>query len=186
MTESGTTSASAARRRRAARAAAPLALAAALLLPAVADGAPKPGFAAGRWDGNGTISDRRVDPGVATTRWTGAVDFGLVVAGGTVSGTGTWRMTQTGSGRIGTSVLRGTARLRFSGTPTAVSFSGTQQVRGFFRKDGISTPLSMTRPLAGRLKIGRAGHCKVTGVSTGNEGRFRWTAVLKGAGTCAT
>jgi hypothetical protein len=153
----------------------------------VSEAAPKPGFPAGTWSGKGVISGTSSQYG-QTTRTSGKATFTLKVArGGGVSGTGRWVTTEVGSGAI-SSTITGTATVRFGGTATLPTYTGTQIVKTSF-SDGVlrdGNTFEAKKPFKGALRITRAGHCRVTGGHTVEGVSFKWTALLKGSGTCNT
>ena len=145
--------------------------------------APKPGFAPGTWTGTGILAGTAVD-GPMKTVFSGRIRFSLTVSGALAArGAGTWAMTMKGSGPV-SSVLKGAASLKVTGSGSDVRYSGTQKVSGTVTDGTLSRPISFSRPLAGRLVITRVGSCKVTGTSPMGDGlKFTWTAT-KGSGTC--
>jgi hypothetical protein len=152
--------------------------------------APKPGFLPGTWLGTGVIKGQAVD-GPMSTRFGGGITFTLKVSQArAVSGTGTWRMSMAGSQDAPadyavSSTMKGSAAIRFAGRSTAPTYSGTQKVTGEVRSGGMRQPISMTRPVNGRLAIGRAGACLVRGVTVIQQGvTLTWSAKLEGSGTC--
>jgi hypothetical protein len=160
------------------------------LAPATA--APKPGFVPGTWVGTGTISGTTIDSPM-TTRFNGGISFTLRVDHGLrVTGTGTWRLGMLGAETTGsdgamTSKLKGSAAIALTGSGTAVAFKGTQRVAGAVTAYGVTRPISFTRPLTGTLRVTKAGTCRVSGGTTLPGGvALRWSAVLKGSGTCRT
>jgi opacity protein-like surface antigen len=155
--------------------------------PAASEAAAKPGFPAGTWTGKGVISGTSSEYG-QTTRTTGRASFTLnVTRGGRVSGTGRWVTTEVGSGAI-SSTIRGVANVRFGGTATLPTYAGPQTVTTSFsdpvHDDG--TTFVAKKTFRGALRITRAGHCRVIGSRTVDGVSFKWTALLKGSGTCNT
>ena len=167
---------------------------AALALPLNAGGAsaapldraaPKPGFPAGTWTGKGVISGSSSEYG-QEIRTSGKATFTLkVTRGGRVSGTGKWVMTAVGSGAI-SSTIRSVATGSFGGTARLPTYAGTQTVTTSFSDGVLSDGNTFERPFKGALRITRAGHCRVTGGHTAEGVSFKWTALLKGSGTCNT
>ena len=160
------------------------------LAATTASAAPKPGFLPGTWIGKGTITGTTTD-GPFTTHLDGGIAFTLRVDRGLrVSGTGTWRLNMLGSqdgpsDSAVDSTMQGTAAIRFAGTGAVPSFTGNQRVIGEMRMGSMKRPVSFAQTLAGRLVISRAGKCKVVGgAQMPGGGTLRWTAVLKGSGTC--
>jgi hypothetical protein len=151
---------------------------------ASATAAPKPGFLPGTWQVTGTISGRASD-GPMTTVFGGGIRFTLRIGSNRrAGGTGTWTMTMKGSGPM-SSTMRGTAGVTLSGSAVDVRFTGRQTVTGTVGDGTVSTPIRMSRPLAGKLVITRAGKCRVTGTAPmGGGARLTWTALLAGSGTC--
>jgi hypothetical protein len=152
--------------------------------------APKPGFMPGTWVGKGTIKGYVVD-GPMSTHFGGGVVFTLKVSPKlAVSGSGTWRMSMLGSADGPSewavdSTMNGAASIRLGGPATAPTFSGTQRVTGEIRSGSMKTPISMERPLTGKLTIKRAGKCLVRGVTQMQRGvTLTWSAQLKGSGKC--
>jgi hypothetical protein len=171
-------------RRVAAAAAALAALLVTLIVSATAPAAPKPGFLPGTWNVTGTISGSAVD-GPMSTVFGGSIRMTLKVGSNSkVGGNGTWQMTMKGSGPVN-STMNGTAAVTLSGSAVSVRFAGQQSVTGTVSDGVLSTPIRMSRPLAGKLVIKRAGKCRVTGTSPMNGGaKLTWTALLAGSGTC--
>jgi hypothetical protein len=151
------------------------------------EAAAKPGFPAGTWSGKGVISGSTSEYG-QTIRTAGKATFTLkVTRGGRVSGTGRWVTTEVGSGAISSSIT-GTATVRFGGTATLPTYAGTQIVKTSF-SDGVvggGNTFTAEKTFKGALRITRAGHCRVTGGRTAEGVAFKWTALLKGSGTCNT
>ena len=176
-----------------------LALAAlgALLAATTSAGAPlafakaKPGFLPGVWIGKGTISGQTVD-GPITSTFSGGVTFTLEVAwGGAVTGSGRWNMKLVGVDSDPengiNSQLTGSAALELGGTATEVTFEGSERVVGQVTLYGKSRPINLQRENTrrGRLVIGRAGKCRVSGVAPIQPGvTLAWSAQLEGSGTC--
>ena len=167
---------------------------AALVLPVGATGAsaaavdraaPKPGFPAGTWTGKGEISGSLSEYG-QETRTSGTASFTLKVGrGGQVSGSGKWVTTQVGSGALA-STITGVATVRFGGTARLPTYAGTQTVTTSFSDGARRDGNTFARPFKGALRITRAGHCRVTGGHSAEGVSFKWTARLKGSGTCNT
>ncbi len=148
--------------------------------------AAKPGFPAGTWNGTGVISGTSSEYG-QTIRTTGRATFTLkVTRGHRVSGTGRWSRKEVGSGAI-SSTIKSIARVRFGGIATRPTYAGTQTVTTAFT-DGVFGGGTTIKelPFKGALRITRAGHCRVRGSRTTDGVSFKWTALLKGSGTCNT
>ena len=157
---------------------------------ATAPAAPKPGFLPGTWIGKGTITGTSTD-GPYTTHLDGGIAFTLRVDRSLrVSGGGTWKLNMLGSqdgpsSSAVDSTMQGTAAITFAGTGAAVTFTGNARVIGEMRMGDIKRPVSFAQTLAGRLLVTRAGKCRVVGASqVPGGGTLKWTAVLKGSGTC--
>lgn len=148
--------------------------------------APKPGFLPGTWIGTGTISGRSANA-IGTTTFSGKLSFRLKVArDGRVSGTGTWSRTMIGAGRIDAKIAAKTA-VRVVGSPTDVRLTGTYRAVGTFSSDDVTrTSTFAPATLNERLRIVRAGTCRVTGKSTFQGVTTTWSAQLAGSGTCLT
>lgn len=152
--------------------------------------APKPGFMPGTWVGKGTIKGYVVD-GPMATHFSGGMAFTLKVSPKlAVSGSGKWQMSMLGS-QDGPSewavdsTMNGTAAISLGGSSTGPTFTGTQKVSGEIRSGSMKTPISMERPLTGKLTINRAGKCLVRGVTQMQRGvTLTWSAQLKGSGKC--
>lgn len=154
------------------------------------DAAPKPGFLPGTWIGKGVIKGF-VEDGPMATHFDGGIAFTMKVSPSlAVSGSGTWRMNMLGSQDAPSdyavdSTMMGTAAVTFGGPSTAPTFAGTQKVVGEIRSGSMKHPISMERPLSGKLTIGRAGKCLVRGVTQMQRGvTLTWSAQLKGSGKC--
>jgi hypothetical protein len=166
------------------------AVVAAALTAAPSQAAPKPGFLPGIWIGNGTITGFAQD-GPMATHFSGGIRFKLTVSNKLkASGTGTWKMNMLGSedGPSQSAVdssLVGSAAVRLAGGATNVTFAGAQHIVGEVRMGALKQPMRFDRPLNLRLAITRAGRCKVTGSTTIQPGvTLKWSAQLKGSGTC--
>jgi hypothetical protein len=148
--------------------------------------AAKPGFPAGTWNGTGVISGTSSEYG-QTVRTTGRATFTLqVTRGGRVSGTGRWSKKEVGRGAIA-STITSVATVRFGGTATLPTYAGTQTVTTAFSDGARGGRNTITKlPFKGGLRITRAGHCRVTGSRTTDGVSFKWTALLRGSGTCNT
>jgi hypothetical protein len=101
-----------------------------------------------------------------------------------VSGIGRWSKKEIGSGAI-SSTTTSIATVRFGGTATLPTYAGTQTVKTAF-SDGVvrGGGTIRTLPFKSGLRITRAGHCRVTGSRTTDGVSCKWTALLKGSGTC--
>jgi hypothetical protein len=151
------------------------------------DAAANPGFPAGTWIGKGAIRGSSSEYG-QNSRTTGKAAFTIkVTRGGRVTGTGRWVTTEIGSGAI-SSRITGVAPVRFGGTATLPTYRGTQTVETSFsdRFADSGNTFVAEKPFKGALRITRAGHCRVTGGRTVDGVSFKWTALLKGSGTCNT
>lgn len=145
----------------------------------------KPGFPAGTWTGTGVLAGTTETVGDITTRSRGTARFTLNVSkDGTVTGKGTWRVTQIGSGSVGSRIV-GVSSVRFSGTPIDVRFKGTQVITTAFVDPAHTTGNTFKRkePITGHLVIKKALSCLVTGGHSFDGGTFRWKASLEGV-TC--
>jgi hypothetical protein len=167
-----------------------LAAAAAFGTAATTSAAPKPGFTPGTWVGTGTIKGYSVD-GPMSTHFDGGIAFTLKVNKQFgVSGTGTWALNMLGSEDAPSdyavdSTMRGIASIKLGGTSTGITFSGLQKITGEIRSAGVGHPISMERPLNGRLTIVRAGKCLVRGATAIQQDvTLTWSAKLKGSGKC--
>src|SRR5262245_5037864 len=75
----------------------------------------KPGFPAGTWRGTGALTTGMDTVGGLTTRTSGSATFTLRVSrAGRVTGKGTWKVTQIGTGSVN-SKITGVADVSFSG-----------------------------------------------------------------------
>jgi hypothetical protein len=161
-----------------------------LLLAAAAGTASavaKPGFPAGSWSGAGSLAGTTETAGDLTVRSSGTLKFTLRVSqDGKVGGFGKWRVTQIGSGSVGSKIV-GVSNVTFSGTPIDVRYKGTQVITTRFVDPVHSTGNTFTReePINGRLVIKKAGSCLVTGGHKAEGGTFKWKASLQGV-TCRT
>jgi hypothetical protein len=149
--------------------------------------APKPGFPPGTWIGSGQMFAETGFDGDLIASMSGTLNFTLTVAkDGKVTGTGTVKTLETGAGSVGARISA-VARVKFSGTPTTVRYSGTQVVTTRFVDAAHSQGATFTRKVSGGLVIKKARSCLVTGGHTaGGEGpwvKFTWKARLKGV-TC--
>ena len=153
-----------------------------------AHGIAKPGFGAGTWTGKGTLTAAPETAGGHTVRAGGSFDFTISVSkDGQVTGTGTWKIVQVGSGGDMESKTVMFAAVRFGGTATNVTYSGTQKMTTRIVAYGrVPFTSTKSRPYNGRLAITRAGHCRVVGGHTNGGATVKWAAVLKGSGTCLT
>jgi hypothetical protein len=146
---------------------------------ATADAAAKPAFRPGVWIGTGTQSGTFDLAGEASPVH-GTAKFRLVVSrSGVASGRLTLRTTMTVSKYI-EGTLTGVATLRLSGTASNVRMSGSIRMSGEVTDNGTSVPFAITKPLSGRLVIGRATCRKVTG-KTDALMPFRWSAASSSA-----
>jgi hypothetical protein len=151
-----------------------------------ASAASKPGFEPGTWLVKGTMSGQTSKYG-QTIRTNGSFAFTLRVArNGDVGGTGSWRMTQIGSGAI-SSKITGTAAVKLFGTPTQVRYTGKLVLATKFTDGVVSTGNTVTRrkPMTGGLTIKKALSCKVAGGQTIDGVVTHWTAQLQGV-TCVS
>lgn len=144
----------------------------------------KPGFPAGTWIGTGVLAGTTETVGDLTTRSSGTAKFTLTVSNGKVTGKGTWRVTQIGSGSVDSRIV-GTSTVTFSGTPTDVRYKGVQVITTRFVDAAHEAGTTFTRkqPISGRLIIKKARSCLVTGGHAFDGGTFSWKASLKGV-TC--
>ena len=171
------------RRRAALGAALAAAALAALTAAASPQAAPRPGFAPGTWIGTGTISGASAD-GPMKTAFGGSIRFTLTVAPNLAArGSGTWTMTMRGSGPV-SSLMKGSAAVRLRGSGSDVRYSGVQKVSGVVGDGSVSRKIGFSKPMTGKLAIARAGACRVSGSSTSGGVTLRWSAQLKGSGTC--
>jgi hypothetical protein len=161
-----------------------LVLAAAGLLVAAATGraAAKPGFPAGTWIGKGVITAPTETVGGITTVTKGTLKFSLAVSkSGKVTGKGTWKLVQIGSGDLDSRIV-GVAPVTFAGAPTNVAFAGTETLTTQFSVDGrVISGKTLSRQMKGRLVIKRAFGCKVVGGHVNGETTVTWTALRKGS-----
>jgi hypothetical protein len=147
--------------------------------------APKPGFLPGTWIGKGTISGNGPATEGPATTFSGTIDFVLVASpGGKVKGSGNWSRTMVGTGNVSATIVAKT-RVKVAGTTTTPRLVGSYRAIGTFTGHGVTTtstfaPVSLNE----KLVITRAGKCRVTGSHTFNGVTTRWTAQLKGSGTC--
>ena len=161
-----------------------LAALAAAALAAGTSATPLPGFGAGAWTGAGTISGTGIETAGPPATFGGKLRFLLNVAkSGKVTGSGSWKLTMTMGGDF-VGQLTGVAKLTASGTSTAVVLKGVYNAAGSLTYEGVTAPLKLeNRPIAIKLKITRAGTCKVIGSSLGNGIKLTWAAKT-GTGTC--
>jgi len=162
----------------------------ALLLFAVAastasatEAAPKPGFPTGTWIGAGYGEAQLALDGDLITLYSTNLNFTLNVSKDRkVTGKGTLRSLQTGSGSVG-SKITGVSKLTFSGTPTNVRYAGTQVVTTKFVDAAHVQGTTFTRRISGGLAINKARSCRVSGGHRFEGVTFTWKAALKGV-TC--
>jgi hypothetical protein len=153
------------------------------------EAAPKPGLVPGKWIGTGTISGTSQD-GELTTSNRGLVTFTVTVAADrSVSGSGTWKRTMTGSGLDTQSVIIGTASLKFSGPSTEVRFAGKEYAQGKVVVNGTTIQMGTKGlKLEGLLVLARAGDCTANGTAKMIETRggltLKWKAKRVIRGTC--
>ena len=159
-----------------------LAAAGLVLAPAAGHAAAKPGFPAGTWVGKGVITAPTETVAGLTTVTKGSLKFTLAVSkSGKVTGKGTWRLVQIGSGDLDSKIV-GVAPVTFSGAPTNVGFTGMQTLTTQFSVDGrVIGGKTSTQPMKGRLVIKRAFGCKVVGGHVNGETTVTWTALRKGS-----
>ena len=158
-------------------------LAAALGSASATNAAPKPGFPAGTWIGGGYGEAEIAFDADLITLYSTNLSFTLKVSkGGTVTGTGTLRSLQTGSGSVG-SRISGVATLTFSGTPTNVRYAGTQVVTTRFVDAEHVQGTTLTRKISGGLVPTKARSCRVTGGHRFEGVAFNWQARARGV-TC--
>jgi hypothetical protein len=157
-----------------------------LLLAAAAGTASaiaKPGFPAGTWSGAGSLAGTTATAGDLTVRSSGTLTFTLRVSqDGTVGGYGKWRVTQIGSGSVGSKIV-GVSSVTFSGTPIDVRYKGIQVITTRFidqAHENVGNTFTRKEPISGRLVIKKAGSCLVTGGHTAEGGTFKWKASLQG------
>ncbi len=149
-----------------------------------AQSTPKPGFPAGTWIGGGYGEAEIALDGDLITLLSTNLTFTLNVSrNGRVTGEGTLRTLQTGSGSVG-SRITGVANVTFSGTPINVRYSGSQVVTTKFIDAEHVQGTKFTRDISGGLAIKKARSCRVTGGhiarGDGPTVRFNWQARLKG------
>jgi hypothetical protein len=158
-------------------------VAAALGSASATEAAPKPGFPAGTWIGAGYGEAEIALDADLITLYSTNLNFTLNVSkGGTVTGKGTLRSLQTGSGSVG-SRITGVAKLAFSGTPTNIRYAGTQVVTTKFIDAEHVQGTTLTREISGGLEVKKARSCRVTGGHRFQGVTFNWQARLKGV-TC--
>jgi hypothetical protein len=158
-------------------------LAAALGSASATDAAPKPGFPPGTWIGAGYGEAEIALDADLITLYSTNLNFTLdVTKDGKVTGRGTLRSLQTGSGSVG-SRITGVAKLTFSGTPTQIRYSGTQVVTTKFVDAAHVQGTTFTRGISGGLVIKKARSCRVSGGHRVEGLTFAWQARLKGV-TC--
>jgi hypothetical protein len=163
-------------------------LAAALSGASATDAAPKPGLPPGTWTGIGTLSGASRD-GIMSTAHSGQVRFTLVVQPDrSVTGSGTWKRTMTGSGADTKTVIIGTASLKFSGPSREAGFAGKEYAQGKMIASGVTRRIGMPpQKLEGTLVIARAGDCTANGtadIPTRPGLKLKWTAKRSIKGTC--
>jgi hypothetical protein len=88
--------------------------------------------------------------------------------------------------RPNSSTITSIATVRFGGTATRPAYAGTQTVTTAFSDGDLRRGNTVQLPFKGALRIARAGHCRVTGARTVDGVSFKWTALLRGSGTCNT
>src|SRR5215216_2588542 len=124
------------RRRHSTVAALALAAAGLVLAPAAGHAAAKPGFPAGSWIGKGVIKAPTETVADITTVTKGSLKFTIAISkSGKVTGKGTWKLVQVGSGDLDSTIV-GVAPVTFSGGPTNIAFAGTETVKTQFSIDG--------------------------------------------------
>jgi hypothetical protein len=158
-------------------------VAAALGSASATEAAPKPGFPPGTWIGAGSGEAEIALDGDLITLYSTNLNFALNVSkDGKVTGKGTLKSLQTGSGSVG-SKITGVAKLTFSGTPTNIRYAGTQVVTtGFVDAEHVQGT-TLTRKISGGLAIKKARSCRVSGGHRFGSVTFTWQARLKGV-TC--
>lgn len=151
----------------------------AALAASVAGAAAKPGFAPGTWVGTGvqkgifSVTSEDPSPVDGTATFTLTVSPSLRASG---SLTLRSRMQIDHAGLRG--VVTGIAVTRLSGSGSDVRFSGPMRLTGKLTDGTISMPFALTKHVAGRLLITRAGCAKVVG-KTDSQLAFKWAAVPK-------
>ena len=138
----------------------------------------KPAFPAGTWTGTGVLATETETVAGLTTRTSGSATFTLKVSkAGRVTGKGSWKVTQIGTGSV-SSKITGVANVSFSGTRANVRFEGTEVVTTKFWDATLETGNTFTRkePYRGSLVIKKVGRCLVTGGHTFDGGTFGWKA----------
>jgi hypothetical protein len=160
-----------------------LLVAASAFAASAAQAAPKPGFPTGTWLGAGYGEAEIALDGDLITLHSTNLDFVLNVSkDGIVTGSGTLRSLQTGSGSVG-SKITGVAKLTFSGTPTNIRYAGTQVVTTKFIDAAHVDGTTFTREITGGLVPKKARSCRVSGGHWFQGVTFTWQARLKGV-TC--
>jgi hypothetical protein len=143
-----------------------------------AHAAPKPGFLPGTWVGTGihkgvfTLAGNS-SPTTGTVSFTLAVDKSLKA-----SGTLMIKTTMHTSIEDMRGTVVGTGTMKISGTGSDVRYSGTLALKGKLTDGKVTIPFRLTRPVSGGLRITRAGCTKVSGKTAQNFPIF-WTAVPK-------
>jgi hypothetical protein len=156
-----------------------LLVAASAIAASAAQSAPKPGFPAGTWIGSGYGEAEIALDGDLITLYSTNLSFTLSVSkNGTVTGTGTLRSLQTGSGSVG-SKITGVATLTFSGTPTSIRYAGKQVVTTKFVDAAHVQGTTFTRDITGGLAIRKARSCRVSGGHRFQGFTHTWQARLK-------
>jgi hypothetical protein len=157
-----------------------LLLAASAIAASAAQSAPKPGFPAGTWIGGGYGEAEIALDGDLITLYSMNLSFTLSVSkNGAVTGTGTLKSLQTGSGSVG-SRITGVAKLTFSGTPTSIRYAGTQVVTTKFGDAAHVQGTTFERKISGGLVPRNARSCRVSGGHRFEGVTFNWQARLKG------
>lgn len=160
-----------------------LLVAASAFAASAAQAAPKPGFPNGTWLGAGYGEAEIALDGDLITLHSTNLNFVLNVSkDGTITGSGTLRSLQTGSGSVG-SKITGVAKLTFSGTPTNIRYAGTQVVTTKFIDAAHVDGTTFTRKITGGLVPKKALSCRVSGGHRFQGVTFTWQARLKGV-TC--